>query len=149
MRMDEFVIRGKVVSGGTEVLNFSGFKPGYAYRLMGLDVYPGADIGTNNFEGAVTITAGRSAINPLAPDFNDEGLIGTSYFGANTAAGNVYQHEIINDTFLITQDLILEGRDASGNGIAVNYQARFMPVKVSASEEAVANYKQFMISDGS
>ena len=28
----EFVMRGQTASGETEVLNFSGYKPGYAYR---------------------------------------------------------------------------------------------------------------------
>ena len=29
----------------------------------------------------------------------------------------------------------------------VNWQCKFMPVKLNKSEEAVANYKQFLISD--
>tara|TARA_Y100000004_G_scaffold151422_1_gene174118 strand:- start:189 stop:632 length:444 start_codon:yes stop_codon:yes gene_type:complete len=143
----DFVMRGKLATGDTEVLNFSGHKKGYAYKLKQLDVYPGSGIGTSNFEGAVTITAGRASINPLAPDFSDEGLIGTAYYGSNTAAGTVDQHAVINDTFMITQDLIIEARDASGNGLDVNYQCRFESVKMSGSEEAVANYRQFVISD--
>ena len=143
----DFVMRGKLATGETEVLNFSGHKAGYAYKLRQLDVYPGSGIGSANFEGAVSITAGKASVNPLAPDFKDEGLIGTAYYGSNTAAGTVEQHAVINDTIMITQDLIIEARDASGNGLDVNYQARFESVKMSGPEQAVANYKQFTISD--
>ena len=41
----EFVMRGKTASGETEVLNFSGYKPGYAYRLVEFDLYPSTNIG--------------------------------------------------------------------------------------------------------
>ena len=36
----------------------------------------------------------------------------------------------------------------SGGGEPVNWQCRFESVKMSGPEEAVANYKQFTISDG-
>ena len=52
---------------------------------------------------------------------------------------------VINDTFLITQNLILMVHDVVGN--PVNWQCRFEAVKMSGSQEAVANYKQFTISD--
>ena len=46
MRTEEFVIRGKTVSGGTERLNFSGHKTGYAYRLVEFQIYPASGLHT-------------------------------------------------------------------------------------------------------
>jgi len=147
MRADEFVMRGQTASGETEVLNFSGYKPGYAYRLVEFQLYPSSSIGSTGWEIVGSITAGKTAIAPTDPDFSDEGLIATSmYVGQN----NVYtgpQNSIVNDTFLITQNLILMVQDASSGGNPVNWQCKFMPVKMSKSEEAVTNYKQFTISD--
>ena len=54
---------------------------------------------------------------------------------------------IVNDTFIITQDLIIKVNETEADA-PVNWQCKFMPVKLSGSEEAVTNYKQFMISDG-
>jgi len=47
----EFVMRGQTVSTAglnTEVLNFSGDKPGYAYRLVEFELYPSTNIGGVN-----------------------------------------------------------------------------------------------------
>jgi len=142
----EFVMRGQTASGSTEILNFSGFKPGMAYKLIDFDVYPAANIGTTNFEGTASITAGKLNVSPNSPDFNDDGLIGTTYFGVNTATGNAHKQSILNDTFLITQNLILEVRETD-SGAAVNWQCKFERVKMTGPEEAVTNYKQFAISD--
>jgi hypothetical protein len=150
MRKDEFVMRGQTASGGTEVLNFSGFKPGYAYKLISFDLYPSTGVGTSNSELVGSITAGKTAIGPADPNFNDDGLIATSYFVDNaSSAVPVSAYSVVNDTFLITQNLILMVQDASGGSSPVNWQCRFKPVKMAKAEEAVANYKQFMISDGS
>ena len=46
----EFVMRGKTDTGKTEVLNFSGYKQGYAYRLVEFDLYPATSIGDKTFE---------------------------------------------------------------------------------------------------
>ena len=55
---------------------------------------------------------------------------------------------VINDTFLITQNLILAVKDnIAGSDHQINWQCKFMPVKMGKAEEAVTNYKQFMISD--
>ena len=55
---------------------------------------------------------------------------------------------IVNDTYLITQDLILAVVDTiAGSPMDVNWQCRFVSVKMTGPEEAVTNYKQFMISD--
>ena len=153
MRKDEFVMRGQTPSYdpstgkfGVEVLNFSGHKSGYAYKLLDLEIYPSTGIGTNNDEMTATIVAGKAGAPPTDPDFSDEGLIATVYQSIN--ANTVYPASsisVINDTFLITQDLILMVQEV--NGRPVNWQCRFKAVKMSGSEEAVANYRQFMISD--
>jgi len=143
----EFVMRGQTASGNTEILNFSGFKPGMAYRLTEFKLYPSTGIGTAVHEAYGSITAGKTAITPTDPNFNDEGLIATA---ANTHQQESYasdHYSVINDTFLITQNLILMVQDTGANGTPVNWQCRFETVKMSGPEEAVANYRQFTISD--
>ena len=152
MRTNQFVMRGQTPSTNgenTEVLNFSGFKPGYAYKLTEFSLYPSTAIGANSFELVGTITAGKSSVDPINPNFNDDGLIATAKF-SESSSGNYVSDivSVINDTFLITQNLILKVQE-TGNTTAVNWQCRFKPVKMAKAEEAVANYKQFMISDGS
>lgn len=155
MRKDEFVMRGQTPStsgANTEVLNFSGFKPGYAYKLIEFTLYPSTNIGSSNHEMFGTISAGKTGIDPQNPNYNDQSLIATAmlsngliYSGSNPRyIDNV---SVINDTFLITQNLILMVKD--DGDLPVNWQCRFKPVKLAKAEEAVANYKQFMISDGS
>lgn len=146
----EFVMRGQTASAGTEVLNFSGYKPGYAYRLVEFDIYPSTGIGTVGYELAATLTAAKTYEDPSNPNFNNEGLIATAYL----LAGYSHSHNsggktVINDTFLITQNLIIAVIDhVSGSPIAVNWQCRFVSEKMTGPEEAATNYKQFTISDG-
>ncbi len=144
----EFVMRGKTPSGTTEVLNFSGFKPGMAYRMTEFKLYPTTPTGTEALLGSVT--ASKTAMDPESIDFNDDGLIAVAMEGYNSVAldGGIHT-DVINDTFLITQNLILTVVDASGNNNPVNWQCRFEPVKMAKAEEAVTNYKQYLISDGS
>jgi len=143
----EFVMRGQLAHGVSEVLNFSGYKPGYAYRLTEFSVWPSISIHGATDEIAASITAEKTAADPLNPDFNQEGLIGNAMYinSANNTDGPGLA-SLVNDTFLITQNLIILGRDESG-GNPVNYQARFVSEKMSGPEEAAANYKQFTISD--
>ena len=148
MRTKEFVMRGKTASDNTEILNFSGFKPGYAYKLTHFELYPSVATSSNIGELAGTITAGKISVDPTAPDFTNEGLIAVAALGFRND-GKYYETSVINDTFLITQNLILRVVDTeAGSPMAVNWQCKFMPVKLAKAEEAVANYKQFMISDG-
>ncbi len=148
----EFVMRGKTASGGTEVLNFSGYKPGYAYRLVEFVVYPTNwdSSGATQAEIVGSITAGKTAAAATDVDFKDEGLIGSAYFwqyyGASALPG---AGGIINDTFLITQNLILMVQDNGSSPLPVNWQCRFVKEKMSGPEEAATNYKQYLISDGS
>jgi len=143
----EFVMRGQTASGSTEVLNFSGYKPGYAYRLVEFQLYPSEP--NNNYELNGTLTAGKTAIAPTTGiNFNDAGLIATSWLAASS--NNYYAHgpvTVINDTFLITQNLILMVQTSLGSD-PVNWQCRFVSVKMNDAEEATTNFKQFTISDG-
>ena len=148
MRTEEFVMRGQTASGKEEVLNFSGFKPGYAYKIIEFSLYPSTNIGSATAEMAGIITAAKSTAAPVDPNFNDEGVIATATLTAYTIpTGPTNHYSVVNDTFLITQNLILSVADTQSN--PVNWQCKFKPVKLSGSEEAVANYKQFLISDGS
>ena len=145
-------MRGKTVSGSTEVLNFSGFKPGLAYRMTEFSLYPSNDIGSKAYDLLATVSAGKTAIDPLDPNFNDEALVATSMLLVKDAApthpyGGATAHAVINDTFLITQNLILKVADVASSTSPVNWQCRFESVKMSGPEEAVTNYRQFAISD--
>jgi len=146
----EFVIRGKTASGETEVLNFSGLTPGYAYRLVEFSVYPTNwdSSSSTQAECVGSISAGKTAAPAIDVDFNDDGLIGSAYFwqyyGASALPG---AGGVINDTFLVTQDLILMVQDNESSPLPVNWQCRFVAEKLSTAEEAVTNYKQFTISN--
>jgi len=146
----EFVMRGKTASGETEVLNFSGYKPGYAYRLTEFVLYPAVNIGGTANELVGSVTAGKVAVAPIEPNFNDEGLVGVAQYRDHYSDANQYTagSGVINDTFLITQNLILMVQDTAGSSNAINWQCRFVAEKMSGPEEAVANYRQFTISDG-
>ena len=144
-------MRGKTDSGLTEVLNFSGHKKGYAYRLIEFTLYPSTNIGGELTELCGTVTAGKTAVAPTDVNFNDEGLIGTALMTLySSPAYPASSTSIVNDTFLITQDLILmvQDTDTSGNQYPVNWQCRFVSEKMNLSQEAVANYNQFSIFDG-
>tara|TARA_Y100001963_G_C6430071_1_gene286633 strand:- start:64 stop:513 length:450 start_codon:yes stop_codon:yes gene_type:complete len=148
--MKEFVMRGQTASGRTEILNFSGFKPGLAYRMTEFSLYPGTNVGGTTFDLVGTVTASKTAEQPTDPNFNNEGLIASGMFftkDAASSAGGSTEKVVVNDTFLITQNLILFVQDTGGSASPVNWQCRFEPVKMSGAEEAVTNYKQFLISD--
>jgi len=143
----DFIMRGQTASGEQEVLNFSGFKPGMAYRMTEFSLYGSTSLGGAGFECFATVTAGKTAVAPTDPNFNNDGLIATAYFTLFQGSPfNGQGDSIINDTFLITQNLILMVQNTDG-GTPVNWQCRFEPVKMSGPEEAVTNYKQFIISD--
>ena len=145
----EFVMRGSTASGLTEVLNFSGYKPGYAYRMTEFSIYPSTNIGGNSYELAASITAAKVLEDPSNPNFNNEGLIATALVKTNNnAAYGGFGNSVVNDTFLITQNLILAVIDThAGAPMDVNWQCRFVSVKMSGPEEAATNYKQYAISD--
>ena len=143
----EFVMRGRTATGGTETLNFGGNKPGMAFKMTEFSLYP--HIPNTSYEISGTVTAGKTAISPLDIDFRNEALIATAFISDHTAEENpVGTFNVINDTFLITQNLILMVETSVGSS-PINWQCRFVEEKVSSTEKAVANYKQFTISDGS
>jgi len=146
----EFVLRGQTAdfktTGSTEVLNFSGAKPGYAYRLIEFSLYPSSGLGTGSGELLGSITAGSTAADPEAANFNDKGLIGSTVLMWRNDSFGPYGTSVTNDLFLITQDLILSVADIA-SGAPVNWQCRFVAEKMNNGEEAVANYNQFVIFD--
>jgi len=144
----EFVMRGRTEDGNTEVLNFSGFKPGMAYRCTEFALWPSTNAGDAHYELLGTLTASKTAVSPIDPDFRNEGLIAVAatVFPSGVDSGRTGPISIINDTFLITQDLHLMVQDTQGSH-PINWQCRFETVKMSGAEEAVTNYKQFTISD--
>jgi len=144
----EFVMRGQTASGETEVLNFSGNTPGYAYRLTEFQLYPSSAIGSTSIESVGTITAGKTAVAPTDPNFNDEGLIGVATHNRSTSPQDgPFYDSVINDTFLITQDLILMVQNSGSGSTPINWQCRFVAEKMSSNEEAVTNFRQYTISN--
>ena len=141
-----FVMRGQTAKGLTEVLNFGKYKAGYAYRLTEFTLYPSLNIGAADAEMCAVITAGKTPLDPQNPNFNDDGLIGSTLF-VDDAADHypASTHTVINDTFIITQNLLLTVFNSKASPI--NWQCRFESVKMTGSEEAAVNYKQFAISD--
>ena len=140
-------MRGKTDSGQTELLNFGKYKQGYGYVLTEFEIYPSTAIGTTSSELTASITAGKTAQSPPEVDFSDDGLIACCYSATDASLNPGQPYSIINDTYIITQNLILMVRDTSGNNHPVNWQCRFKSVKMTGPEEAAVNYKQFAISD--
>jgi len=144
----EFVMRGKTASGSTEVLNFGGFKPGYAYRLIDFEIFFSSGIGTTNQELSATLTAAKTFEDPASPNFDNEGLIASAALSMYPPSNLGSQATtVINHTFLITQDLILAVVDTVA-AADINWQCTFVAEKMTGPEEAVANFKQFTIFDG-
>jgi hypothetical protein len=141
-----FVIRGQTASGETEVLNFGKYKQGYAYKLTEFTLYPSTNLLSQSIEVCGSITAGKTALDPENPDFNNDGLIASALMKNDQAQNNAgYVQSVVDDTFVITQNLLLLVKDTYSNPI--NWQCRFESVKMSGPEEASVNYKQFAISD--
>jgi len=143
----EFVMRGQTASGETETLNFSGRNPGYAFKLIEFQLYPSTSVPSSSYEMTGSITAGKTAMTPNDPNFNDEGLIATAFTKSeNNVAYPITSLTVINDLFSITQDLILKVQDTGS--AAINWQCKFISFKMSMAQEAVVNYNQFTIFDG-
>jgi len=142
-----FVMRGQTASGQTEILNFGKYKQGYAYKMTEFQVYPSTGIGSNNDELSGAVTAGKTAVDSTIPNFNNDGLIATALaFVIGAGSNNMFKESIVNDTYVITQNLILQVTNTN-SGTPVNWQCRFESVKMTGPEEAAVNYKQFAISD--
>jgi len=144
----EFVMRGKTASDGEEVLNFGKYKQGYAYKMTEFRLWP-TSVGTVNIELCGSVTAAKTAEDPANPDFSNDGLIGVALFQINSSMVRpTDSFSMVNDTYLITQNLILKVVDTEvGAPQPANWQCRFESVKMTGPEEAATNYKQFAISD--
>jgi len=149
----DFVMRGQTASGGQEILEFGARtkeNKNMAYRLTEFTLYPSTGIGSQTCELVGSITAGKTAVAPSDPDFSDDALLGVAQYRDN--ANDIYQNTpssgVVDDTFKITQNLILMVQDVGGNNLPVNWHCRFEAVKMTDSETAATNYKQFTIFDG-
>jgi len=146
--MKEFVMRGQTASGLTHTMNFSGHKGDYGFRLVELELWPSTGMGSTTHELAATLTAAKTYEDPSNPNFNNEGLIGTAVNVRDDGQRSVYMASIVNNTFIITQDIILAVIDThAGSPMPVNWQCKFLPVKLSSAEAALTNYRQFSIFD--
>ena len=150
----EIIMRGQTASGATEVLEFSGIQienKNMAYKMTEFTLYPGTNIGGSSNELVGSVTASKTAMSPTDPNFDNEGLIATAQYrdNSNDAYQNTPSTSVINDHYLITQNLILMVQDTAGSSNAVNWQCRFKAVKMNDAEMAANNFKQYMISDGS
>ena len=79
----EFVMRGQTTSGLTEILEFGGRQKenkNMAYRMTEFELYPSTNIAGASAEMVGTVTAGKTAIAPTDPNFNNKGLIATTSF---------------------------------------------------------------------
>jgi len=148
--MKEFVMRGQTASGLTHTMNFSGHKGDYGFRLVEFQIWPSVNIGGASAELSATVTADKTFEDPANPNFNHEGLIGVAMLKIHETdyrPGSAID-AIVNDTFIITQDVILAVVDlVAGAPMAVNWQCKFLPVKLSSTEAALTNYRQFSIFD--
>jgi len=142
----EFIMRGKTTSGKTEVLSMgTPARAGYGYIITEFEIYPSLNIGDVEHELSASVTADKTFEDPANPNFNHDGLIATAYSVLRSDAYAGSRNSIVNDTFVITQDLILAVIDVVTSPQSINWQVRFKEAKISASAEAVANYKQYTI----
>jgi hypothetical protein len=149
----EFVMRGQTAGAETspatkanqEVLNFGKYKQGYAYIMTEFEIFPSTNIVAVSAEMVATVTAAKTAEDPLNPNFNNSGLIASAFFTNREQSQTGYHQAVVNDHFLITQNLILKVECGEG---PVNWQCRFKSVKMTGPEEAATNFKQYTISDG-
>jgi len=75
----EFILRGQTaMANPVEVLNMSGYRPGYGYRLIQFQIFPSTSIGSQTYEMMGAITANNVPESPQDPNFNNDGLIGTT-----------------------------------------------------------------------
>jgi len=139
-------MRGRTPTGGSEILNMgTPNRSGYGYIMTEFKLYFAQSIGTAGQELTGSVTADTVLMSPVDPDFNNEGLIATAYAASSGSSDNPDHWSVVNDLFVITQNLILAVRDSSGNDLDTNWQCKFKEVKLTGPGEAVANYKQYTI----
>lgn len=145
----EFILRGKIAVNGQTKLNFSGGDRAYGYQLKKFQLWGADDIlgASAAFEYCGVLSADNVAADPIAPDFNDPAQIGVALWGVTH---NLVTHvpagsSVIDDLFIITQDLILAISGSAST--SCNYLLKFEQVKLSGPAEAANNYKQYLIFD--
>ena len=141
----EFVMQGQIASSGEKTLRLSGISDGYGYVIHSFQIAASTNLGGAGSECFAAITRDNVAMDPINPNWGDDGLVATAsaYSYGLAVAGN-FTHFLVNDMAILTQDLILSARDTD-NANPVNYLIKFKSVKLSSSEEAVENYKQYSI----
>ena len=100
-------MRGQTASGGTETLEFSGIQienKNMAYKMTEFQLFPSANIAAQVYEMTGSITAGKTAIAPTDPDFDNDGLIATALVATSTSQPANEELVVINDTYMITQN---------------------------------------------
>ena len=142
----EFVMRGQIVSSGEETIQMAGLgssKPGYGYQMTSFRIWPAVPSLAVNLHAA--ITAENVYANPVAVNFNNDGLIGVASYVSHSSTDHAgFSDSLVNDMYVITQNLLMSARDLDSS-TAINWQMKFREVKLSPSAHAVANYKQFTV----
>ena len=148
MPAEELIMRGKTAADASETLSFGGLTPGYGYHLTEFRIWPSTTIHAVAYEMTGCITAAKTAADPESPNFDEPGLIGNAWISDDGAPHYpMTYNSLVNNLFVITQDLILSVRDGGGSNYAINWQCKFEKVKLSDGAEAVANFNQFTIFD--
>jgi len=144
----QFVMQGQIASSGEKVLRLSGISDGYGFIIDSFQIAASTNLGSSGAECFAAITTAKVAMDPINPNWSDDGLVATAtaYSYGLAVPGNLVT-SLVNDIIVLTQDLILSARETD-NTNPINYLIKFRSVKMSGSEEAVANYRQFTISDG-
>ena len=142
-----FVMQGQLASSGEKVLRLSGISDGYGFIIDSFQIAASTNLGSAGAECFAAITRAKVAMDPINPNWSDDGLVATAtaYSYGLAVPGNLVT-SLVNDIVVLTQDLILSARETD-NTNPINYLIKFRSVKMIGPEEAVANYKQFAISD--
>lgn len=140
-------MRGKTVSGGQETLNFAGPTDGYAFQLIEFKLWGSNNLGSSSNEMWATLTRAKTIEDPVAPNFDNEGLVGVANWEVHgSSAYPPRNNSVIDSTALITQDCLLAATDTD-DGDPINWQLTFQEIKLTSNAEAVLNFKQFGIFD--
>jgi len=143
----QFVMQGQIATSGEKVLRLSGISDGYGYVIDSFQIGASTNLGASGAECFAAITRAKVAMDPINPNWSDDGLVATAtaYSYGLAVPGNLVT-SMVNDMAVLTQDLILSARETD-NSNPINYLIKFRSVKMTGPEEAATNYKQFSISD--
>lgn len=141
-------MQGQITSGGVKKLRLSGISDGYGFVIDSFQISASTNLGSQGSECFAAITRSKTEADPINPNWSNDGLVATAtaYSYGLAVAGNFNPMSLVNDHAVLTQNLLLTARETD-NGTPINYLIKFRSVKMTGSEEAVANYQQFVISD--